>query len=116
MRFPLYPDSHIATDPSHPTQIYSAAGSFLIMAVLLWARARTPARGQLFLLYLMLYSVIRAGIEALRSGYTAQVLFDGITQGQMASAVIFVAALFVYLSLGIRRASETETGEGGSSE
>jgi phosphatidylglycerol:prolipoprotein diacylglycerol transferase len=116
IRFPLYPDSHIATDPSHPTQIYSAAGSFLILAVLLWARARMPARGQLFLLYLMLYSVMRAGIEVLRKGYTAQVLFDGITQGQAASAVILGVALLLYLGVGSGRRKQAETREGRAPE
>jgi len=94
VHFPLFPDFpiYIATDPSHPTQIYSALGSFVILSVLLWARRRLPVRGQLFLLYLALYSVMRAGIEVLRKGYTAWPLFDGVTQAQVASAVIFFGA------------------------
>jgi len=92
VRFPLFADSHLTTEPSHPTQIYAALGSFAILGVLLRVRARLSARGQLFLLYLMLYSVLRGGIEVLRKGYTAQVLVDGLTQAQVASAVIFVGA------------------------
>lgn len=93
IRFPYYPDSEIATDPSHPTQIYSALGSFLILAILLLVRRRLPVRGQLFLLYLMLYAPMRAVVEIFRKGYTAQVVFDGLTQAQAASALIFVCAL-----------------------
>jgi phosphatidylglycerol:prolipoprotein diacylglycerol transferase len=100
VRFPLFPDSAITTEPSHPTQIYAALGSFLILAVLLWMRPRLSVRGQLFLLYLLLYSVLRAAIEVLRKGYTAQVLVDGVTQAQAASAVIFVGALAGLMWLG----------------
>jgi phosphatidylglycerol:prolipoprotein diacylglycerol transferase len=97
--FPYYPDSQVTTEPSHPTQIYSALGSFLILALLLLVRTRLPARGQLFLLYLMLYAPLRTLIEILRKGYTAQVLFDGITQAQAASAIIFLGALVGFLLL-----------------
>ncbi len=104
IRFPLFPDSRLTTEPSHPTQVYAALGSFVILAVLLWARPRLSARGQLFLLYLMLYSVLRSGIEVLRKGYTAQVLVDGLTQAQAASTVIALcaAAGFVYFARAAR--------------
>jgi len=104
VRFPYFPDSAITTDPSHPTQVYSALGSFAILAILMWLRRLLPARGQLFLAYLMLYSVVRSGVEVLRKGYTARVLFDGITEAQAASAVIFAAALIAFLLLGRRAA------------
>ena len=100
MEFPRFPDSLITTGPSHPTQIYAALGSFAILAVLLWARRRLAVPGQLFLLYLMLYSVLRSGIEVLRKGATAQQAIDGLTQAQVASAVIFVAGLLAFIWLG----------------
>jgi phosphatidylglycerol:prolipoprotein diacylglycerol transferase len=100
MRFPRFPDSQITTDPSHPTQIYAALGSFAILALLLWARSRLTVPGQLFLLYLMLYSVLRSGIEVLRKGATAEKAIDGVTQAQVASAVIFIAGLLAFIWLG----------------
>ncbi len=100
--FPYYADSQITTEPSHPTQIYSALGSFFILAVLMLVRTRLSGRGQLFCLYLALYSPLRALIEILRKGYTAQVLFDGITQGQAASALIFICAVAGFILLGKR--------------
>ena len=100
MTFPLYPDSQITTDPSHPTQIYAALGSLAILAVLLRARSRLTVPGRLFLLYLMLYSVLRSGIEVLRRGATADIAIDGVTQAQVASAIIFTAALFAFIWLG----------------
>ncbi len=100
IRFPLFPDSMITTDPSHPTQIYAALGSFLILGILLRARTRLAAPGQLFLLYLMLYSVLRSAVEVLRKGVTAEELVGGLTQAQVASALIFAGALVGFLRLG----------------
>jgi len=111
MRFPLWPDSPIMTDPSHPTQIYSALGSFLVLAVLLLVRNRLKVRGQLFLLYLMLYAPVRAGVEVFRNGYTARALVGDITEAQVASAVIFAAALVGFVLLG-RRGQVDAAGEG----
>lgn len=100
VRFPLFVDSNITTEPSHPTQIYSALGSFLILTVLLRMQARLSARGQLFLLYLALYSMLRSAVEVLRKGYTARVLVGPITQAQAASALMFVAAVVGLALLG----------------
>ncbi|MBN1458969.1 MAG: prolipoprotein diacylglyceryl transferase [Armatimonadetes bacterium] len=110
VKFPLWPDSLITTGPSHPTQLYSALGSFIILAILLTVRRRLPGNGQLFLLYLMLYAPMRAAVEVLRKGYTADVLFDGVTEAQAASAVIFVAALWGFIAKG-RRRTPADAGE-----
>ncbi len=115
IRFPLWPDSTITTEPSHPTQVNSALGSFLILGVLLRARNRLKVPGQLFLLYLMLYAPLRAAVEVLRKGYTARVLVDGITEAQAASAPIFAAALIGFVLLARRGAPET-AGEGGAEQ
>ncbi len=112
MRFPLFPDSSIATDPSHPTQLYSALLSFCIFGALLWAGPRLRASGQLFLLYLMLYSVGRSGIDVLRKGYTAQVMFDGVTQAQAAGAVILVLSLAAYVYAGVAQRRGVDLREG----
>jgi phosphatidylglycerol:prolipoprotein diacylglycerol transferase len=114
IRFPLYPDSEIATEPSHPTQIYSALGSFCILGILLWMRPRAPARGQLFLIYLMLYSLLRSGVEVLRQGHTAQEIIHGtgITQAQGASAAIFIIAFAASWYVGLKSAKNGTGGEG----
>ncbi len=102
VKFPLFPDSRITTEPSHPTQVYAALGSFAILGALLWMRGRLAVRGQLFLLYLMLYSVLRAGVEVLRRGVSAHPVLAGspVTQAQAASAVIFAAAFLGFIWLG----------------
>jgi phosphatidylglycerol:prolipoprotein diacylglycerol transferase len=97
----------LLTPPSHPTQLYSSAASLVIFALLLWLRRRLRVRGQLFLAYLAMYSVVRWCIEILRRPYTAQPIWHGawLTEGQVASMVIFVAALAGMWILARREAS-----------
>ena len=112
VRFPVFPDAGLSTQPSHPTQIYASLGSLLILAILLKARHRLRAPGQGFCLYLALYSVLRAAIEVLRRDYTATRFFDGITQAQGASGVIFLAALIGIFLLGRRTPPAAKAGSG----
>jgi len=110
VRFPLYPDSQITTEPSHPTQLYAALGSLAIFAALLLLRKRLFARGQVFLLYLVLYAIMRSGMEVLRKGYSARLLVDGITQGQFASALMFVIGVVGLVVAHRRRAAGNAAG------
>lgn len=50
-----------------PTQLFMAVGDLLIMMILLWYASRKPMRGRTSMLYLILYSVGRFGIEFLRN-------------------------------------------------
>ena len=52
--------------PLHPTQIYESAGTLSIFAFLWLYRKKTAFEGQLFWLYVMLYSVLRFAIEFAR--------------------------------------------------
>jgi phosphatidylglycerol:prolipoprotein diacylglycerol transferase len=106
--FPLLPEAKITTQPSHPTQLYSSLGSLIILGILLRLQPRLKARGQLFAVYVMLYAVLRSIVEVFRRGFSAQTLFDGVTQAQAASAVLFVAALVVFAVLG-RGATKAES-------
>ncbi len=98
-----FPTAELPNIARHPTQIYAALGSFAILGILMAIRKRLGSPGQLFLVYLMLYSVMRAGIEVLRRGETAKTLADGVTQAQFASALIFVAAAVSYALLSRKR-------------
>ncbi|HEY3281685.1 MAG TPA: prolipoprotein diacylglyceryl transferase [Armatimonadota bacterium] len=93
MRFPSVQVPGTLTPPSHPTQIYSALAGLLIWVLVERLSRRPHYRGQLFGTFLLLYSVYRFLVEALRKGVTARVLVDGLTEGQVASLVMFVVAL-----------------------
>lgn len=54
--------------PVHPTQIYESAGSLAIAALLmLVVHGRKRYDGQVFLAFLVLYAVLRCGLELMRS-------------------------------------------------
>ncbi len=54
------------TPPLHPTQLYESAGLLLIFLLLLLWRRRQRFHGQLFLLYLLAYGLLRAALDLFR--------------------------------------------------
>lgn len=50
-----------------PTQLFSAAGDFFILGILLWYSKRAKHRGDVGILYMMLYAIGRFFLELLRN-------------------------------------------------
>lgn len=78
----------------HPTFLYESLwdiGIFILLVVLL---KKDKEKGNLFLIYLMLYSVGRFFIEMLR---TDSLMIGFLRQAQVISLVLFAAALVIYL-------------------
>jgi phosphatidylglycerol:prolipoprotein diacylglycerol transferase len=87
----------------HPTQLYAVLANLIIFAVLARLYPRVSVRGNLFLLYLVLYSVYRFIVEFFRRGATANVFapLAPLTEAQTASIIIGLGAL-VWLLLRAR--------------
>jgi phosphatidylglycerol---prolipoprotein diacylglyceryl transferase len=85
--------------PVHPTQLYSSAASFLIFFALTRVEKRRGPEGYVFAAYVGLYCVYRFLIEILRKGATADVALWGLTQAQIVSVVIFIAAAIILWKL-----------------
>ncbi len=88
---------HFAGEPDiarHPTQLYSAALSLLIFAILLAVRARLRRPGHLALLYVIIYSAGRFGIEHFRRGASAVVYqpLAPLTYAQVGSILLALLA------------------------
>jgi len=90
------------TPPSHPTQIYSALGSWAIFGFLLFMSGRLKRPGQLFSLYLGLYGILRGLVEILRKGYTAEVLWGPFTYAQAACIALIIFSVLLFWRLGRR--------------
>jgi phosphatidylglycerol:prolipoprotein diacylglycerol transferase len=97
MQFPLEGAPGVFTAPSHPTQIYSALASLAIFGIL-DRRLRGPhAEGEVFITYGLLYALYRFINEWFRRGATANVVFAGLTEGQIAAALaVPVLAVWLY--------------------
>lgn len=95
MVFPPNTDAGTPQVPIHPTQLYASFASILIFYVLCKVQPHIKARGNLFLLYLVLYSVYRFVNEFFRRGVSAKVFepLAPLTEAQVASIVIGTVAL-----------------------
>jgi phosphatidylglycerol:prolipoprotein diacylglycerol transferase len=100
LRFHLAPDRPELTVPSHPAQLYASALSLVLFAALMRLRRRPHADGQLFAWYLMGYGLVRIVVEYFRRGVTAQVVWAGVTQAQLASVFLIVAGVLLSVWLG----------------
>jgi phosphatidylglycerol:prolipoprotein diacylglycerol transferase len=73
--------------PVHPTQIYEIVYNLIVFSILFKLRGRFKPDGSLFLVYLVLYSVWRLGIDFIRDG--TPFLF-GLHQAQVVSIIVLV--------------------------
>jgi phosphatidylglycerol---prolipoprotein diacylglyceryl transferase len=81
--------------PIHPTQLYESFGDLLIFLYLWLNRKNTKFDGELFGLYLVLYSAFRFLLEFLRGDDRGQILFLSVTQ--VISIIIFlIGIIFLY--------------------
>jgi len=86
--------------PLHPTQIYSLVLIYGIMVFLLLKSQRKRFDGQIFLLYLILYSAGRMILEIFRGDLSRGYIFqDYITNSQFISFMVIVVAVYFYAKL-----------------
>ena len=80
----------------HPTFLYESIWNFLVFLFLLWyGKNKQKVRGELFLLYLILYSFIRFFIEGLR---TDSLMLGSIRVAQIVSVIgILIPAIIIYV-------------------
>jgi len=77
----------------YPTQLFSSALNFILFVVLIFYYPRRKFSGQIFVLYLMGYSIYRFMVEYFRESL---INFGPFTMGQVVTAGLFVIAWFLY--------------------
>ena len=82
--------------PLHPTQIYLSANAFLIFLILQWAYRRRTFDGEVFWLYVLLYSITRGIIEIWRGDLVRGFVIPGVL-----STSQFIGVLTALASLGM---------------
>jgi phosphatidylglycerol:prolipoprotein diacylglycerol transferase len=83
-------------EPLHPTQIYLSINAFLMFLVLQWAYRRRRFDGEIFWLYLLLYSITRGIIEIWRGDLVRGFVIPGVL-----STSQFIGLLVAAVSLGM---------------
>ncbi len=101
----VYPVTTLAhqvygSQPLWPAEVWEGQLDIVIFALLLLFSLTKHARGQVFSLYVMLYSLERFCLEYLRGDYTKHVVDTGFTSAQFTSiwAFIIAGALFCYFA------------------
>lgn len=102
----MFPDNSLAPSGVKvlPTQMFSAAGDFLIMAILLVFARKSKHKGQVGAMYLLLYGVGRFMIEFLRGDERGGIL--GLSTSQFISIFIVIFAVGM---IAVVRRPKTET-------
>ena len=77
----------------HPLFLYEAAGSGIILVLLLKLKLRG---GRLFLMWLLLYNVMRFFLEFLRTG---SVTYSGVRVNAIVAAVLVIVAASLWYKL-----------------
>jgi phosphatidylglycerol:prolipoprotein diacylglycerol transferase len=89
----------------HPTQLYEAAATSIIFALLLMMHRKRQFEGEIILIYAALYAVARFVIEFWRDDPRGSVL--GLSTSQFIAIVVFISAVVVLIYR--KRAGTAET-------
>lgn len=76
----------------HPTFLYESVWNILVLALLLVLRRYNPLRGEIFLTYIMTYSIGRFFIEGLRTD-SLYILNTPIRTAQVLSIILIIGAI-----------------------
>lgn len=98
MIFPDRPDAIAPPGiPLYPTQLIESLGEFLILAILMTYRRKKSFTGAVFLLYIILYAILRSSVEVLRGdtirGY---VIEPYLSVAQFISGLTLLTALVLW--------------------
>lgn len=77
-----------------PSQLFMAAGDFVIAAILIWFATKRPLKGKVSALYLILYSIGRFFVEFTRNDDRGAV--GALSTSQFIGIFILIAGLLMY--------------------
>ncbi len=85
----------------HPAQLYESFAMLIVFVFLLWLHKRRRFVGQVFLIYALLYSIIRFANEFVRDNRRSEILgltsLTGLSTSQLISIVIGITALVLLI-------------------
>ena len=101
----IYPPSTLAyqvygAQPLWPAEVWEGQIDVIIFVLLLLFRTTNHAKGQVFILYTILYSSARFFLEFLRGDYST--LLWGLKSAQLTSLAVVIAGLALFFWVGYR--------------
>ena len=85
--------------PLHPTQLYEAVGGLAIFFFLIWKAKRKTFDGQIFWLFLFVYSVLRFFIEMVRGDPRGFIFLNLLSTSQGIGALLAIVSIFMLFYL-----------------
>lgn len=85
--------------PLHPTQIYSSLNGLFIFLILVALRRVKSFEGQLFWMYVLLYSVSRSFIEMFRGDARGMLMGGAVSTSQFIGLIVAVIAVLMMIKL-----------------
>ncbi len=106
----IYPDTTLAytvygSQPLWPAEVWEGQIDILIFIVLLIFSTFKHSKGQVFVLYTVLYSIARFFLEYLRGDYNT--LMWGLKSAQLTSLLVILVGVSVFFYLGYRERKST---------
>ena len=94
--------------PLHPTQLYSALNGLAIFFILMAVRRAKHFEGEIFWLYVCIYSAVRFFIEMVRDDHRGMFFGGLLSTSQVLGVILFLLSLSM-LSYLRRRAASSGT-------
>lgn len=94
-------DCFLAVSQKHPTQLYEAFGNLIIFFILHNLLKKSHKDGYIFVLYIVMYSVLRFAVEFFR-GDDRGVFIFGLSPAQNISIIVFVVAIVLLFKAGFK--------------
>lgn len=100
----IFPHNHETVAPPgiplYPTQLMESLGEFLLFFFLLFYRKKKPFDGAVFLIYLIVYSVLRSIMEVLRGDVIRGFVIEPyLSVAQLISLLTIIVASFLWVYL-----------------
>jgi len=95
----LYTDKHSMAPLGvylHPTQIYSVITNLIIFGLLIWMKKRQKFKGEIFVLFLIFYSITRSFVEIFRDDPRGVYLNGLISTSQIISIIVILTGMVLY--------------------
>lgn len=93
----VFPTSHgVAV---HPTQLYEITALLFIMVVLLFIKKKQHFKGQLFLLYIAFYAVVRNVLELFRGDKRGFIIPNYLSHSQFIGLILLIIVSYFYIKL-----------------
>ncbi len=93
--------------PLHPTQLYEMLFNFVIFGILWKVRKKIKVDGHLFLLYVILYSVIRIFVEHFRADKL--IYFENISSAQSIGIIGIILSFVLMFVLKRKNIAQMES-------